>query len=441
MIRKRLFFSFFLVILSGGLIFALKMNKEAPMVKKEILENGLKVLVKNNPANEIVAIEFFIGCGSGVEEKEEAGLTYLTTRLLFKGTDKKDFSQIAQALDSLGAVWGFSVERDFSEAHLIIPRKYWKEGLKLFCEILLSPSFPEEELLKEKEIILQQIKSLEDDSFEFSYKCFNENLYGSHPYAKPTFGYPETIKGFTRPDIIRLYKKSFTGQNALISFVGKINYQEVISLVKKEFGNLPSGRKLAIKDKPFKMEQKEKTIRKPDLTQAMIFMGFVAPEVDNEDYAALKLTNALLGGGMSSRLFENIRDKKGIGYSLGTLYPTRKSKSTFIFFVGVQPERVEEAVASLWEDIDKIKNQKITQKEFLKAKNYLIGNFYLAQQRNKDQSYFSGWFEIIGLGHDYSPTYIRNIEKLEIPHIEKAARKYFRKEESILTVLTPGDSK
>ncbi len=437
--RRRIFFSLFFVIFFCGLLFSLQFKKNNMKITTETLPSGLKVLVKETSSNEIVAIDFFIGKGSGAENREEAGLTYLTSRLFFKGTKDKNFMQIAEGFDSLGGIWGLSVERDFSEIHLVIPRKYWKEGLKLFSEVLTMPSFPEEEVNKEKKMISQEIRSLEDNPFEFAHCAFNENIYGRHPYGKPTFGFLDTVSRFNRTDLLKQYKRCFYSQNAIITFVGNLDANEVISLVKENFRGLPSGsfERSVFGSQAFQSREKRVVIRKSDLQQSMMFLGFSAPEVQNEDYPVLKAVSALLGGGMSSRMFENIRDKKGIGYALGSFYPTRVDTSTFVFYLGVQPERVKEAETAFWEEIKKIQAEEINEEELQKIKNYLTGNFYLAQQRNQDQAYYLGWFETIGLGYDFGAGYLKNIAELKTPEIKEAAKKYFRDDKAVLLILSP----
>ncbi len=408
-------------------------------ITTETLPSGLKVLVKETSSNEIIAIDYFIGSGSAAENREEAGLTYLTSRLLFKGTKDKNFMQIAAGFDSLGGIWGLSVERDFSEIHLVVPRKYWKEALRLFAEVLTSPAFPEEEVQKEKKLISQEIQSVEDNPFEFAYRAFNENIYGSHPYAKPTYGFLDTVSRFSRSDLLKQYKRCFCSPNAIITFVGNLDAKEVIKLVKENFRGLPSvsfGRS-GFSSQAFQSSPNRVVIKKSDLRQSMMFLGFRAPAVQNEDYPALKVVSALLGGGMSSRMFENIRDKKGIGYALGSFYPTRVDTSTFVFYLGVQPERIKEAEAAFWEEIKKIQVEKIGEDELQKIKNYLTGNFYLAQQRNKDQAYYLGWFETIGLGSDFGAVYLKNIAELKVPEIKEAAKKYFEEGEATLLILSP----
>ncbi|MEA3369020.1 MAG: pitrilysin family protein [Candidatus Ratteibacteria bacterium] len=406
-------------------------------ITTETLPSGLKVLIKQTSSNEIVAIDFFIGSGSGAENRKEAGLTYLTSRLFFKGTEDKNFKQIAEGFDSLGGIWGLSVERDFSEIHLIIPKKYWKEGLSLFAEVLTMPAFPEKEVQKEKKLISQEIRSLEDNPFEFAHCAFNENIYGSHPYGKPTFGFLDTISRFSRTDLLKQYKRCFSSQNAVITFVGNLDAKEVIPLVQENFRALPSGEPSVFHTQAFQSRGKRTVIKKSDLQQSMIFLGFRAAAVENDDYPVLKAISALLGGGMSSRMFENIRDKKGIGYALGSFYPTRVDTSTFVFYVGVQPERVKEAEAAFREEIRKIQAGEISEEELQKIKNYLTGNFYLAQQRNKDQAYYLGWFETIGLGSDFGAVYLKNIAALKPHEIKEAAKKYFRDDKAVLLILSP----
>ncbi len=437
--RKRVFFFFlFIIVLLYGLMVILPTKKSTPAVEKKTLNNGLKVLVKRNPSNEIVAIEFFFKGGSAVETRQDSGLTYLTASLLFKGTENKDFTRIAEGFDSIGGLWGLSVERDFSEVHLVIPKRNWEEGLKLLAEVLITPVFVEEEIDKEKELILQQIKSIEDNPFEFTYREFNEDIYGSHPYAKPTFGFADTVTRFSRSDIIRQYKRSFCARNAIVVVTGNVGPKEAIKSVEENFRRLPAGRRLNIDKQPVHSRGKKQVIKKPDLKQTMMFLGFKAPSVNDKDYPALKLLSALMGEGMSSRLFENIRDKKGIGYALGSFYPTRLDTSPFVFFLGVQPERLGEAEAAFWEEIGKVKFDDISEEEFKKAKNYLIGNFYLTQQRNKDQAYYLGWYETLGLGTDFDSVYLENIRNLGISRVKAAARKYLKEEKATLVILSPG---
>lgn len=396
-------------------------------VTKEVLNNGLIILAKEDNSSNIVAIDVFIKTGSLYEDDRNAGITNFVQKLLLKGTKSKTGLQIDEEIEKIGGVIDTTTSADYAEVYLVILNKYLDKGIELLFEILLEPSFPEEEVEKTRKEIIEEIKTSEDNLFESIDNLFCETLYEKHPYHKPILGYKNTIEKIKRKELIDFYKNYYAPNNIIISCAGNFKKKEIIEKIKNRFSSLQikkvSQRKESIEIKNLKEKE---VIKEKETQAAWLILGFLATSVNSEDYPVLKVIDSILGRGMSSRLFAHLRDRLSLAYEIGSFFPTRLEKSIFATYIITNPYKLEKAKSGILWEIAKIKQLTVDEEEIKKAKNYLKGSFILDHEKSKKAAFYLGFYELLGLGYDFDEKYIEKIEEVTSEDIKKVAQKYFK---------------
>ena len=396
-------------------------------IEREALNNGLVVITKTSRANDIVSVKLFLRCGSLYEEEDEAGISNIMQTLLQKGTTTRTATDIARESETIGAKLSSMAERDQGIVSLLTIRENLNKGLELFFDVIKNPTFPEKELEQEKAQALDNIKVRRDVPIRYAFDLFAENYYRKHPYHKPVLGYEETVSKLTRQDIVRFYKTHYVPQNMIIVAVGNFDNKTFIREVKKELGTL-SGKKLA-KDPlgiSFSPPGDDKQIlenRQSDA--AWLVLGFGAPEISSGDYPTMKVINCITGGSMYSRLFTELRDKRGLGYQIGSLYRGRVGPAIYITYAGTKPEQFEIVREGILKEIQKLKEEPVGEDELKRAKSYIKGTFIMAQETNGGQAQLLGTFELAGLGCDFVKRYPQLIDSVTQREVQAASKKYF----------------
>ncbi len=412
----------------------MQMSNEAKKIK---FDNGLTLIYKENPSNEIVAIDLFIKSGNWYENDSNSGITNFTQQLLLKGTKTKTSEELAFEIESIGGIINTDTADDYAEIYVIITKKYFAQGIEILFDVIKNPSFLNAEIEKERNIILAQIKSKEDNIFETTYDLFNDTLYGKYPYHKPILGNEQTILSINRNDLISSHKEFYTPENMVLVVAGNIKETKVIKHLEKIFNSHKSISAIKKQSIETKSAQETEYFQIPEreipytqtypkkFKQAYLMLGYLLPEGSSSDYPALKLINTLLGGGMGSRLFINLRDKDGLAYEIGSFYPTRKFKSKFVIYLGLDGKNLNKARNKILDELKKLKEEKLNEEELSNIKNYLKGTFILDHQTNKRQAWYLGWHEIIGKGYLYDNLYLKELEEVTAEDISHTAQKYF----------------
>jgi predicted Zn-dependent peptidase len=410
----------FLTILAGNFIFA-------ENVEKTVFPNGLVILTKENHASKIVAIEIFIKNIFSSEYRKKAGITNFLQNLLLKGTKKRTQEKLAEDIDSLGGKIDFSISNDYTSLNLIISSQFLKDGLEILTDVLLNPKFDDEEIEKTRKEIIQEIRKEEDELFIKVYREFLKTLYKDHPYGTPEIGDEESIKNITREEILEFYKNFYVPNNMIISAVGDFNKEELIKELEKYFSQLPPKEiPIAKFSEEINLDSPRESIIEKDTASYWAILGFPASGIKNKkEYVTLKVLDSIIGSGMSSLLFTNLRDKLGIAYEISSFYPTRKYTSHFAVYA-ITSQNISKIKSAFLFEISKLKYINFTPQELERAKKYLIGNFILEREENKKQAFYLGFYELLGLGYNFEKEYIEMIRKVKLDEIREVARKYFK---------------
>lgn len=440
---KRIFLS--LLVLTCFLSAVALAQTEA---KRSILANGLRLILKEDHTSNIIALQTFIGTGVRVEDPKQAGIATLTQRMLLKGTEwsliskRRTEEEIFEEIENLGARLGVDFLPDMASLYLLATKETFNQALAIYFDVLLHPSFPEEELAKEKEALIKELEAAKDNNFNVIYENFRKELYGDHAYGRPDEGYAETIRSITRQDVLNFYRKYYVPNNIVVAVVGDFDTAKMrfkLSATLEAMLWRPTSAYLPLKPKPleFSLTQNKEVKATKRIGSAWMILGYPGPAITGEDYAAMKLLNAVIGGGMSSRLFTELRDKRGLAYSTGSFFPSRMEDSHFVSYIITvpDPETIEECKAGILEILEGIKKDGIPQEELARAKNYLIGNYIIEHETASRRAWYLGWYELLGAGYKMDDLYIERIQQLSSEDLQRAAQRYFTY--FVLSLLSP----
>jgi zinc protease len=436
---KNIVFSLCLFILTLQFLFFPYSSAEALDVKRRTLPNGLKVIHAERSYLPIVVMNLVIMASPLNEPEEKAGLAHLTSAMLTEGTKKRSSSEISDEIEFLGTSLSASTNSDYTTLSLSILKKDIEKGFEIFSDVLINPTFPEEELKRQKELLKGSLRQREEDQSFLASRAFIKEIFGSHPYGRLITGTIETIDKIERDDLINFYKKYYLPENAFLVVAGDITSGELDRLFDKYLKDWKKETEQNIKeDKVFEIsEKKKKTILiNKDITQANILFGHIGVSRDNPDYYAIAVMNYILGGGgLTSRLMKTIRDEMGLTYSIFSSFSSNKLSGQFEVEVQTKNESAGVVVKEIINQIKKIKTEPVSDQELEDAKAFLTGSFPRRLETTRRIVDFLSAVEFYNLGDDYIqkyPEYIRSVTKEDILRV---ANKYLDTENYILVIV------
>jgi zinc protease len=405
--------------------------------QKTILSNGITLISKPLRDSSTVAIKVFVHGGQGAETTP--GVAPLTASLLMQGTRNRSAETISRELESKGMSLSVASDADAIEVTGSAVHEDFGELLSVLSDVLTQPSFEAAEIAKVKERLRQAILASRDTPSSVAFENLGAALYPNHPYGNEGKRVEANLNKITRQDILNFYRRLFVPQNMVISVVG--NFDPVV--LKSALSALypPCGdykpKRIPVPPVPAISKSQTVTERRPKLSATWMAQGWLAPSIeDRKDFIALKVLNSLLGTGMSSRLFTDLREKQGLAYVVGSAYPSREQASRFMMYIGTDPVNIEKVKAGFAEEIRRLREELVPEQELKEAKSKLIGSFALAHDTNLNQAYFLGLYESLGVGYEFDREYPKLVEQVTAADIQRVARKYLSGP-SVLSVVQP----
>lgn len=405
--------------------------------KRVVLKNGITLLFVETKALPIINISVAIKAGAIYDPPGKGGVANLTAAMLDEGTKSRTSMQIAEEIDFIGGRLSASGGEDFSSASLVVLKKDLATGMGLLTDILLNPVFPEEELERKKKETIAAIISEKDDPGAVASRAFYKAVFKEHPYGIPVEGDEESVSSITRDDIIRFFQQYYKPNNTIIAVTGDIKYKEAVSLIESSFKRWEKS-KLILPAIPsvIKVANHDSIYIERNITQSNIILGHTGLSRDNPDYYAVTVMNYILGGGsFESRMTKEIRDKKGLAYSVYSRFDVNKYPGAFSVEVQTKNETAMEAIDGIKAELKKIREEQVSDEELKDAKSYLTGSFPLRLDTNAKISKFLVLVEYYNLGLDYINEYAKKINAVTKDDILRAARKYIDTENYITVIV------
>ena len=393
------------------------------------LTNKIRACFKRNEDTPRVALTLNF---SITDAEKNAGEYTIMNRLLMKGTKKYTSEELSSILDENAIELSSEMKSDYLRFRFVCLNEDFELALSILKEIILNTTFQEFE--KERQMLKGELLAELDSAKIKVSDLFTKTIYKNHFYGNSYTKILEEIDNVKQEDVINSYKHILNNSKKTLALVGDVDDK----LVEKYLGELPAAVEVDSNiEVPTPLTQEYSEILKPDANQAQILQGWRVPTIGDKDYPAIMLLNVILGAsGLSSRLFLELREKKGLAYTVRTAYETHKKSAVFSIYIGTEPSNIQTSIDGFKEEIEKIKNIPVSEEELHNAKNNLIGKQQFISETNAQQANMMAYYSIMGKPFEYQKEVIEKLRAVTSEQLLECANKYFT-DDYVLSVLKP----
>jgi predicted Zn-dependent peptidase len=346
-----------------------------PSIVRDVLPNGLRLLTERMPHVRSVSIGVWLTRGSRHEPLEQSGIAHFVEHMLFKGTDTRTAEDIAQTIDSIGGQMDAFTSKEYAGYYLKVLDEHVPLAVNVLSDIVMRPAFADQDIAREKKVVLEEIKMVEDTPDDLVHEIFSEHLWEGHPLGRPILGTPESVSALSRDVLRRYFGGTYTAPNLIVAAVGNIEHAEVRALVEKAFGGLAAGGSPLAERPPHVVPRV--VVRNKELEQSHVCIGTSGLKQDHADRFASYALNTVLGGSMSSRLFQNVREKRGLAYAVFSGLSAYRDAGAMTIYAGCANEAVGELIDVVVGEIRRLKDEPMSDDELRRAKDHLKGSLML----------------------------------------------------------------
>jgi predicted Zn-dependent peptidase len=412
----------------------LDLYRNITMYKKVFLENNIPVVMERTEDTRSVCIGIWVKVGSRNESPEENGISHFLEHMFFKGTKRRDAKTIAMEIDSIGGELNAFTSSETTTFYIKVIDEYIDRGINLLTDIFLNSTFPESDILKEKQIIAEEIKMIEDTPSDYIHELFSRNIWGERGLGLPVVGSLETIKGFTREGILKHIDDYYRPDNIIIACSGNLNEDLMIERMNKTIGRVQNGQILdTFLPSRFNGGLNIATKR---LSEAHICLGLEGIPFKSAQRYAMHLLNTILGSGYSSRLFQKIREERGLAYSIYSYHQSFFDTGLWAVYAGTDERNLTEVIDIVISELKRLQDT-ITEGELQRAKGQLKGNLMLALESTSSKMTNLARQEIY-LGKHFSPQeIIKAVEDITLDEVRALAGELVNNSPLALTIYGP----
>lgn len=403
-------------------------------IRRTVLPNGLILLTERMEHLRSIAMGVWVRSGSRSESPELNGLSHFVEHMVFKGTHTRSARQIARDVDAIGGNLDAFTSKENICFSMKVLDQHLPVALDVLSDLVMNPTFAKEDLLKEQGVILEEIKMDEDNPDYLVSELFTQNFWQNHPLGRPILGTRATVESFNQKTLFDYHNTQFRGGNIVLSAAGNLDHDDFAAAITKRFGILPSGNPDNIHQAP--EASARITLRnKKSLEQVQLCMGIPSPPIaDSERYSTL-LLNTLLGGGMSSRLFQTVREERGLAYSIYSDVNPYRDAGVLCVFAGTSGEKAPQVIQLVLEEFRRFKEEPIPTEELERAKDQLKGNILLGLESSsarmsnlaRQEMYFQHYFSVEEL--------IDRVNKVTPASVQAMSRHIFQKDRLAVALL------
>jgi predicted Zn-dependent peptidase len=388
------------------------------------LDNGLSVIVRENPVAPVVAIALLLRMGSRWETADNAGISNFTHAVMVKGTTKRAGSELAEAVAALGGKISAAGDIDYSGIQATALARFWRELLALTAELALEPRLAPEEIDRERDWLLSRVQRRRDNAPSRAFDELYAAVYRPHPYALPSLGTRESLGRIDHAALVRWYRAFYRPERMTLVVSGQVSSAEVIAEARRLFGGVPGA---ALPPDPSPAPPRAAGVRvvvEAPAQQTQILVGGLAPPLDHADHAAVKVLSTILGGGMAGRLFVELRDRSALAYTAASYYDPVREPGLLVFYLGTAPQNSARAEQALLREVEKIREVPVPAEELARAKGYLLGRYAMDRRTNERIAWHLAFNEVQGVGRAHPERFRSQVEAVTAGDVQRAARRY-----------------
>ena len=343
--------------------------------RETVLSSGLRIVTEQVPSVHSLAIGIWIDAGSRDETAENSGMAHFIEHSVFKGTTRRRTHHIAQFLEAVGGYINAFTSKDATCYYARVLRPHLPRAVHLLADVVQNPVFPQKEIEKEKQVIVDELRGSEDDPEELSHEFFEELLYGRHALGRPILGREPVIRSFTRDDLQSFIRNYYTAENMTVAAAGAVDHDRLVEICMDELSALPRG--LRPRRRKPRRSGARSDVRHRPVQQTHMLLGSVTKGYHGRQRHALSVLNALLGEGMSSRLFQRVRERHGFGYNIYSFLSMYEDVSTFGVYAGLEPAHFSRARTLILRELAAIADRRVSMRELNRAKEQVIGGLLM----------------------------------------------------------------
>ena len=403
--------------------------------KKTILDNGITVISEKIDSVRSIAVGIWIKAGSRFEEPSQNGIAHFLEHMTFKGTSKRSALKIAQSLESLGGTLNAFTSKEITCYYANVLDIHLKKAIEVLADIVCDSVYPEKEINKERMVVLEEINSVKDTPEEYIFDIFQEKLFPDNSLGRPILGDEKIVKSFERAKVLDFWQKHYLTQNIVISAAGNLDHNKLVKLI-DSFFHFPANPSNGKYDEASVNHSKEYILDRP-INQAHFCVGGESISYESEDRIPLLILNTYLGGGMSSRLFQKIREQRGLAYTIYSFMDLYSDLGLFGVYAGTDPDKISQLKELLEEEFNLTTKKQISDSVLSRLKNQLKGNLVLGLENTsrrmsrlaKNELYLGEYISLDSL--------INNIDKVTSEDVYDIANQVIQPNKFVSVILKP----
>ena len=409
---------------------------------KKVLSNGLTAVVMESHRAPVVAVQIWVKAGSAYETEEQAGITHLIEHMIFKGTEKRGPGELASIIESLGGTINAYTSYDYTVYHCVVPKDHLSTALDVLEDAVFHSTFDKNELEREKKVVLEEMKMRLDNPHTRLFEDLMKISYQVYPYRRPIIGYEETVKSFTRQDILAYMAQHYRPCNMAVIVTGDVNGTEAISRIEEYFGR---EKKLECTNPSFPKEPVQTAPRmirtSMDCNEGYLALAFSGiPDFTGEDVPALDLLSSLLSDGESSLLVSRLKNQLGLVHTISASAFTPRGPGLFEITADIDPENLKRAMTAILIELSRLKEQEISPQELKRAKTQLVTDFIYSQETMEGEARKLGVFQVLAGDASKEAEYIERVKGLTGEDIKRVAQKYLDSKRLNVSMVFPEGS-
>ncbi len=406
-----------------------------PMVVREVLGTGLRLITEAMPHVRSVTIGVWLMRGSRHETDAQSGIAHFVEHMLFKGTDSRSAEDIAQAIDSIGGQLDAFTAKEYAGYYIKVLDEHLPLAVDLLSDIVMRPAFEEEEVGREKKVILEEIKMVEDTPDDLVHELFTQQFWEGHPLGRPILGSRETVEAFTATSLREYFRGAYVAPNMIVSAAGNLDHVRVRDLVSNAFGTLAANGEGFTQQPP--TVKPSVLLKTKELEQSHICLGTNSYQQNHDDRYVSYILNSVLGGSMSSRLFQNVREKRGLAYSVFSGMSAYRDAGNLTIYAGCAADAVEEVIDLSVEELRGLKRTPVPDDELKRAKDHLKGSLMLSLENTASRMSHLARQEIYFDRHFSLDETLAGVQRVSAEDIQRVARDLLSNGSLAVTVLGP----
>jgi len=410
------------------------MMDEGRSIRREVMPNGLTLITEEMKHIRSICIGIWVKTGSRDEDREWNGISHFVEHMVFKGTQHRSAEEIARQVDSIGGNIDAFTAKECVSFSMKVLDEHLPIALDVLSDLVLNPVFDGQDITRERGVILEEIKMDEDNPDYLVHEIFTQNFWKDHPLGRPILGTRDTVKRFERTPVFDFYRQRFIPGNVIITAAGNLNHQRFVELVTKHFEKMKPASN-GFHSAPPTIVPKIILKNKKSLEQVQICVGVPSYPITHEKRHSSYILNTLLGGGMSSRLFQNIRERQGLAYAIYSDLNPYRDTGCLSIYAGTSRESAVKVVESVVSEFQKLKAELVSPEELQRAKDQLKGSLMLSLESStarmsnlaRQEMYFDRFYGLDEL--------IQKIEAVTAAELQELANFFFQTENIAVTIL------